>query len=236
MSCFRTGLGRDGRVAESCGEFGRNATAAKGPGYEPGMELLGKYVFLSEACAGSLSKHGWWVIAIEPLRGYPSRRNTAWQKLIWEIDPAKHKPAPSPTRWAGHWAMNCWPAASFNLSRLKQSGLCRFLSRPPELQKPYLFPTWNPALQLSTQLIAELLDRSGNASPTAARAISEAGFPVDPQPCIPRGGALLVLLLAGLVKRAPALSGNHKRHACPAFSRAEGRPGQRSRAGGPATR
>ncbi len=35
------------------GEFGRDPeTGEPGPSYEPGMELLGKYVFLSEGVPG----------------------------------------------------------------------------------------------------------------------------------------------------------------------------------------
>ncbi len=38
------------------GEFGKNPDGTPGEGYEPGMELHGKYVFLSEGVRGSLSK------------------------------------------------------------------------------------------------------------------------------------------------------------------------------------
>ena len=37
------------------GEFGKNPDGTIGPNYEPGMELHGKYVFLSEGVRGSLS-------------------------------------------------------------------------------------------------------------------------------------------------------------------------------------
>ena len=38
------------------GEFGKLENGEAGPNYEPGMELLGKYVFLSEGVRGSLAK------------------------------------------------------------------------------------------------------------------------------------------------------------------------------------
>ena len=38
------------------GEFGLTKDRTRGPNYEPGMELLGKYVFLAEGVRGSLSK------------------------------------------------------------------------------------------------------------------------------------------------------------------------------------
>jgi len=45
-----------GMACSELGEFGLNADGTQGPGYEPGMELHGKYVFLSEGVRGSLSK------------------------------------------------------------------------------------------------------------------------------------------------------------------------------------
>ena len=42
-------------VGVVAGEFGLNPDGTPGPGYEPGMELRGKYVFLSEGARGSLA-------------------------------------------------------------------------------------------------------------------------------------------------------------------------------------
>ncbi|KJZ24435.1 hypothetical protein TW83_18550, partial [Paracoccus sp. S4493] len=38
------------------GEFGREPDGSIGDGYEPGMELHGKYVFIAEGVRGSLAK------------------------------------------------------------------------------------------------------------------------------------------------------------------------------------
>ena len=72
------------------GEFGLDPeTGAPGPNYEPGMELHGKYVFLSEGVRGSLSKE---VIAKYDLsKGHCPQKFGLGMKEIWEIDPAKHK-------------------------------------------------------------------------------------------------------------------------------------------------
>ncbi len=71
------------------GEFGLNADGTKGDNYEPGMELHGKYVFLSEGVRGSLSKQ---VIAKYDLSdGKEPQKFGLGMKEIWEIDPAKHK-------------------------------------------------------------------------------------------------------------------------------------------------
>jgi electron-transferring-flavoprotein dehydrogenase len=74
MSC--SALVHDGdRVAGVvAGEFGKNPDGTPGPNYEPGMELLGKYVFLAEGVRGSLSKE---VIAKYDLsKPARSRRNS----------------------------------------------------------------------------------------------------------------------------------------------------------------
>ena len=59
MSCSEIVYGGDnnGEVkGVVAGEFGRNPDGTEGPGYEPGMELHGKYVFISEGVRGSLAK------------------------------------------------------------------------------------------------------------------------------------------------------------------------------------
>jgi flavin-dependent dehydrogenase len=71
------------------GEFGKNPDGTPGPAYEPGMELHGKYVFLSEGVRGSLSKE---VIAKYDLaQGQEPQKFGIGMKEIWEIDPEKHK-------------------------------------------------------------------------------------------------------------------------------------------------
>jgi electron-transferring-flavoprotein dehydrogenase len=52
-----TGLGRRARCrASSRASSAANPDGTPGPNYEPGMELRGKYVFLSEGVRGSLAK------------------------------------------------------------------------------------------------------------------------------------------------------------------------------------
>ena len=87
---FRMVYGDDGQVkGVVAGEFGKNADGTPGDGYEPGMELHGKYVFLSEGVRGSLSKE---VIARFSLSdGKEPQKYGLGMKEIWEIDPEKHR-------------------------------------------------------------------------------------------------------------------------------------------------
>ena len=90
MACSDLVYGAGGEVkGVVAGEFGKNADGAQGPNYEPGMELHGKYVFLSEGVRGSLSKQ---VIAKYDLAADADvQKYGLGMKEIWEIDPAKHK-------------------------------------------------------------------------------------------------------------------------------------------------
>ena len=71
------------------GEFGREPDGSIGEGYEPGMELRGKYVFISEGVRGSLAKE---VMARYDLSaGKEPQKFGLGMKEIWQIDPAKHR-------------------------------------------------------------------------------------------------------------------------------------------------
>ena len=89
MACSEIVYGEDGGVkGVVAGEFGKEADGSHGANYEPGMELHGKYVFLSEGVRGSLSKE---VIAKYDLSaGKQPQKFGIGMKEIWEIDPAKH--------------------------------------------------------------------------------------------------------------------------------------------------
>ena len=57
MACSQLVFGEKNElVGVIAGEFGKNKDGTTGDSYEPGMELRGKYVFLSEGVRGSLSK------------------------------------------------------------------------------------------------------------------------------------------------------------------------------------
>ncbi|HSF65770.1 MAG TPA: NAD(P)/FAD-dependent oxidoreductase, partial [Paracoccaceae bacterium] len=90
MSCSALVYDGDRVAGVVAGEFGKNPDGTPGPNYEPGMELLGKYVFLSEGVRGSLSKE---VIAKYDLSaGKCPQKFGLGMKEIWEIDPEKHRP------------------------------------------------------------------------------------------------------------------------------------------------
>jgi electron-transferring-flavoprotein dehydrogenase len=103
MSCSEIVWGEDGSVrGVVAGEFGKNPDGTPGPGYEPGMELLGKYVFLAEGVRGSLSKQV--AERFDLYKGVEPAKYGLGMKEVWEIDPEKHREGRSSTRWAGRSA------------------------------------------------------------------------------------------------------------------------------------
>ncbi|MEL6588081.1 MAG: NAD(P)/FAD-dependent oxidoreductase, partial [Pseudomonadota bacterium] len=83
MACSELVFGDGGEVkGVVAGEFGVSPDGTKGDGYEPGMELLGKYVMLGEGVRGSLSKQ---VIAKYDLAAdADAQKYGLGMKEIWE--------------------------------------------------------------------------------------------------------------------------------------------------------
>ena len=60
--------------------------------FQPGMELLGKYVFIAEGVRGSLAKE---IIAKYNLsEGREPQKYGLGMKELWEVRPEKHQPGP----------------------------------------------------------------------------------------------------------------------------------------------
>ena len=70
------------------GEFGLTAEGDPGDGYEPGMELHGKYVFLSEGVRGSLAKQVIEKFGLADQCDVP--KFGLGMKEIWEVAPENH--------------------------------------------------------------------------------------------------------------------------------------------------
>jgi electron-transferring-flavoprotein dehydrogenase len=202
MSCSELVWGEDSRVAGVvAGEFGLNADGSEGPGYEPGMELLGKYVFLSEGVRGSLSKQ---VIAKYNLaKDSEPQKYGLGMKEIWEIDPAKHKPG-SVTHTMG-WPLGKNAGGGSFIYHLDNNQVYVGFVVHLNYKNPYLFPYMEFQRFKHHPMIAKLLE-GGKRVAYGARAISEGGFQSIPQTAFP-GGALLGCS-AGLVN-VPRIKGNH---------------------------
>ncbi|HPD90878.1 MAG: electron transfer flavoprotein-ubiquinone oxidoreductase [Rhodobacter sp.] len=183
------------------GEFGKNADGTPGPGYEPGMELHGKYVFIAEGVRGSLAKQ---LIAKYDLsKGKCPQKFGIGMKEIWEIDPAKHREG-TVTHTMG------WPlggnagGGSFVYHFENNQVLIGFVVHL-NYANPHLYPYMEFQRFKHHPVIADLL-AGGKRVAYGARAISEGGWQSIPKLTMP--GAVLLGCSAGLVN-VPRIKGNH---------------------------
>ncbi|GHG88922.1 electron transfer flavoprotein-ubiquinone oxidoreductase [Pseudodonghicola xiamenensis] len=202
MSCSELVYGENGEVkGVVAGEFGKNPDGTPGPSYEPGMELHGKYVFLSEGVRGSLAKE---VIAKYDLsKGHCPQKFGLGMKEIWEIDPAKHKEG-SVTHTMG-WPLGSNAGGGSFIYHLENNQVYIGFVVHLNYQNPYLFPYMEFQRFKHHPMIAELLE-GGKRVAYGARAISEGGWQSMPKMVAP--GVALLGCSVGMVN-VPRIKGNH---------------------------
>ncbi len=202
MACSELVYGENGEVkGVVAGEFGKNADGTPGPSYEPGMELHGKYVFLSEGVRGSLSK--------EVIAKYDLSKNSEPQKYgigmkeIWEIDPAKHKEG-SVTHTMG-WPLGKNAGGGSFIYHLDNNQVYVGFVVHLNYKNPHLFPYMEFQRFKHHPMVAELL-KGGKRVAYGARAISEGGYQSMPKMVAP--GVALLGCSVGMVN-VPRIKGNH---------------------------
>lgn len=183
------------------GEFGKNPDGSPGDSYEPGMELHGKYVFLSEGVRGSLTKE---VIAKFDLsKGRQPQKFGLGMKEIWEIDPEKHREG-TVTHTMGWPLGNAAGGGSF-IYHAENNQIYLGLVVHLNYENPFLSPYHEFQRFKHHPMVAELL-KGGKRVAYGARAIAEGGYQSIPKVTFP-GGAVLGCG-AGLVN-VPRIKGNH---------------------------
>ncbi len=202
MSCSELVYGDDGEVkGVVAGEFGKNPDGSKGDAYEPGMELLGKYVFLSEGVRGSLSKQ---VIEKYDLgKGHEPQKYGLGMKEIWEIDPAKHKEG-TVTHTMG-WPLGGNAGGGSFIYHLENNQVYVGFVVHLNYKNPYLFPYMEFQRFKHHPMVADLL-KGGKRVAYGARAISEGGYQSMPKMVAP--GVALLGCSVGMVN-VPRIKGNH---------------------------
>ena len=181
--------------------MGLEADGTPGPNYEPGMELLGKYVFLSEGVRGSLAKE---VMAKYDLsKGHCPQKFGLGMKEIWEIDPAKHRER-TVTHTMG-WPLGKNAGGGSFIYHLENNQVYVGFVVHLNYQNPHLYPYMEFQRFKHHPLVAELL-KGGKRVAYGARAISEGGWQSIPKMVAP--GVALLGCSAGLVN-VPRIKGNH---------------------------
>ncbi len=202
MSCSEIVFGENGEVkGVVAGEFGLQKDGTPGPSYEPGMELYGKYVFLSEGARGSLSKQ---VIAKYDLaRDADVPKFGLGMKEIWDVKPENHNEG-EVTHTLG-WPLGNEAGGGSFMYHIDNNQVYVGYIIDLNYKNPHLFPYMEFQRWKHHPKIAKVLE-GGKRVAYGARVVTKGGFQSIPKACFP-GGALLGCS-AGLVN-LPRIKGNH---------------------------
>ncbi|NRP13861.1 Electron transfer flavoprotein-ubiquinone oxidoreductase [Aliiroseovarius sp. xm-m-379] len=202
MAASELVYGENGEVkGVVAGVFGLEEDGSYGPNTEPGMELHGKYVFISEGVRGSLAKE---IIAKYDLQaGRDVQKFGVGMKEIWEIDPENHKEG-TVTHTMG-WPLGSNAGGGSFLYHLDNNQVYVGFVVHLNYKNPHLYPYMEFQRFKHHPEIAKVL-KGGKRIAYGARAISEGGYQSMPKSVFP-GGALLGCSV-GLVN-VPRIKGNH---------------------------
>lgn len=202
MSCSELVYGDKGEVkGVVAGEFGLSKDGSKGEGYEPGMELHGKYVMLAEGARGSLSKVAISKYDLDADCDVP--KFGLGMKEIWDVKPENHTEG-EVVHTAG-WPLG-WKAGGGSFMYHAENNQV-FLGYIVDLnyKNPHLYPYAEFQRWKHHPEIAEVL-KGGKRVAYGARVVTKGGYQSIPKVAFP-GGALLGCT-AGLVN-LPRIKGNH---------------------------
>ncbi|CTQ32295.1 electron transfer flavoprotein-ubiquinone oxidoreductase [Jannaschia rubra] len=201
MSCSALVWDGDRVKGVVAGEFGLNPDGTPGLGYEPGMELHGKYVMLGEGVRGSLSKQ---VIARHDLDAdSEAQKYGLGMKELWEIDPEKHRPG-KVVHTMG-WPLGKNAGGGSFIYHLDNNQVYVGFVVHLNYRNPYVNPYLSFQQFKHHPMVAELLE-GGKRVAYGARAISEGGWQSLPRTAFP--GGVLLGCAAGMVN-VPRIKGNH---------------------------
>ncbi len=202
MACSELVYGETGEVkGVVAGEFGKNPDGSIGDSYEPGMELHGKYILLSEGARGSLSKEVIEKFNLDAECDVP--KFGIGMKEIWEVDPDVHNEG-EVTHTMG-WPLGFTNSGGSFVYHLNNNQVYVGYIVDLNYKNPFLSP-YMEFQQFKHHPKIENLLRGGKRIAYGARAVTKGGLQSIPKATFP-GGALLGCS-AGLVN-LPRIKGNH---------------------------
>ena len=183
------------------GEVGIGKDGEKKDSYEPGMELVGKYVLIGEGVRGSLAKQ---LIAKYSLDAdsEPQKYGIGLKEL-WEISPEKSRPGH--VQHSFGWPLNDDTGGGSFCYHYDDNTIALGFVVHLNYKNPYLYPYGEFQKFKTHPEIAELLE-GGKRIAYGSRAITEGGYQSVPKLAFP-GGALIGCS-AGFVN-VPRIKGNH---------------------------
>ena len=202
MACSDLVFGNDGEVkGVVAGEFGKNSDGSIGEAYEPGMELHGKYVLLSEGARGSLAKQVIEKFNLDSECDVP--KFGIGMKEIWEVDPELHNEG-EVTHTMG-WPLGFKSSGGSFVYHLNNNQVYVGYIVDLNYKNPFLSPYMEFQQFKHHPKIKKLLT-GGKRLAYGARVVTKGGLQSIPKTAFP-GGALLGCS-AGLVN-LPRIKGNH---------------------------
>jgi electron-transferring-flavoprotein dehydrogenase len=202
MACSQIVWDGDRVAGVVAGEFGLDPTSGEpGDGYEPGMELRGRYVFLSEGVRGSLAKQV--IDRFDLSRGKDPQKFGLGMKEIWEIDPEKHRLGT--VMHTMGWPLGSNAGGGSFIYHLENNQVYVGFVVHLNYENPHLYPYMEFQRFKHHPMVADLL-KGGKRVAYGARAISEGGWQSIPKMVAP--GVALLGCSAGLVN-VPRIKGNH---------------------------
>ena len=202
MACSDLVFGETGEVkGVIAGEFGKNSDGSIGEAYEPGMELHGRYVLLSEGARGSLAKQVIEKFNLDSECDVP--KFGIGMKEIWEVDPELHNEG-EVTHTMG-WPLGFKSSGGSFVYHLNNNQVYVGYIVDLNYKNPFLSPYMEFQQFKHHPKIKRLLT-GGTRIAYGARAVTKGGLQSIPKAAFP-GGALLGCS-AGLVN-LPRIKGNH---------------------------
>ncbi|MEO1252388.1 MAG: electron transfer flavoprotein-ubiquinone oxidoreductase [Pseudomonadota bacterium] len=183
------------------GEMGIGRDGERKASYEPGMELVGKYVLLAEGVRGSLSKQAIAEYGLDE-DSEPQKYGIGLKEL-WEVDPSKARPGHVQHTFG--WPLSNDVGGGSFLYHYSDNTVALGFVVHLNYKNPYIYPYGEFQKFKMHPEIAELLE-GGKRIAYGSRAITEGGYQSVPKLTFP-GGALIGCS-AGFVN-VPRIKGNH---------------------------
>ncbi len=202
FACSEVRYREDGSVrGVVAGVMGIAKDGSHKPDYQPGMELVGKYVFIAEGVRGSLAKE---IIAKYKLsEGREPQKFGLGMKELWEVKPENHKQG-QVTHTMG-WPLGAKAGGGSFMYHLEDNLVSIGFVVHLNYQNPYLYPYMEFQRFKHHPLISHVLE-GGRRVAYGARAITEGGFQSVPRLYFP--GGVLIGCSAGFVN-VPRIKGSH---------------------------
>ena len=183
------------------GDMGIERDGSHGPGYTPGMALLGKYVLIGEGARGSLAKK---LIAKYKLdEGRDPGKFGIGLKELWQVAPEKHKPGL--VQHSFGWPLGNGTGGGSFLYHFDDNLVAVGFVVHLNYKNPYLSP-FEEFQRFKTHPSIRETFEGGKRIGYGARAITEGGWQSVPKVSFP-GGALIGCS-AGFVN-VPRIKGSH---------------------------